>query len=135
APARSHAPATPAGRRSTPPRHDGQNVVDQAQLTAVLNFAPIDPSRFPLEFPFVLPGSQDDMKRREPLVLEPSEFHAQVVRGGVLGHNLTRSQDGKTIRVQVLVDKQFGNNQFRQSNSRYGRMLGGMGRGGGGLRG
>src|SRR5207249_4818264 len=101
----------------------------------VLNFDRVDPGRFPIEMPFVLPGSKDDMKRREPLVLEPTESVAQVVRGAMLGHNLSVSRDGKTIRVMILVDKQFGT-QNRQMNSRFGGMMnrmGAMGGAGGGM--
>ncbi len=105
-------------------------VVDPAQLAAVLTFERIDPSRFPLEFPFILPGSQDDMKRRSPEVLAPADFHTMVVKGAYLGHNLTTSRDGR-IRVQILVDKQFGNSQNRSMTSGFGRMLGGIGGRGG----
>src|SRR5438034_360161 len=69
------------------------------------------------------------------LVLEQTESVAQVVRGAMLGHNLSVSRDGKTIRVMILVDKQFGT-QNRQMNSRFGGMMnrmGAMGGAGGGM--
>ncbi len=141
--ARSGSPTTTAGeidslRKSTKDKIDrsspsgSQPVVDPAQLAAVLTFERIDPSRFPLDVPFLISGSAEDMKRRSPEVLAPSEFHMELVRGAVLGHNLTVGRDGR-ISVQILLDKQFSTSQNRNMNSRVGRMLGRGGAGAGGM--
>jgi hypothetical protein len=109
-------------------------IMDQTQLSAVLTFDRIEQGRFPTEFPFVLPSSADDFKRRNPDVLAPTEFHTSVVRGAMLGHELiVDKRDGK-IKVKILVDKQFNNAQNRAENRGMSgimtRMGGGMGTGG-----
>jgi hypothetical protein len=98
-----------------------------AEAELALNTEPVDPSKFSTDFPWFVPSGLEDTKRREPAVLPPTDFIAEVVRGGVLGNIFIKGD--KSLRVGVLKEKQASPRPGARRNrlSMFSQYMGGRG--------
>jgi hypothetical protein len=62
----------------------------------------VDANKFAEENPYIVPSKLEDDKRREPVVLSPSDFHVDFIRAGILGNEFWK--DGKSIKALVLKE-------------------------------
>jgi hypothetical protein len=98
---------------------------DAALLVAEVQFDPLDPDKYRVANNFFTPSSIEDTKRRNPEILAPTEFRAELARAQIPGAIISTSNK----QVAVLTDK---SNAKRVSNlggvgRRFGRMFGGRG--------
>jgi hypothetical protein len=104
--------------------------IDEKELAAQVSFDQLNPDEYRLANAFFTPSSIEDIKRRNPEILAPSEFQVNIVRGAVVGVYITANKE----QVAVLVDKSTTRTgmQGNPFGGRFGQLGKGRGPGSGG---